>query len=81
VGEQSCVLCVVTIRECGSDTLRPFSFVRLGWGGILTGLEEQTWEPRRIRIPRVLVWAILLCFMLLVVVISIWGLARGTWGY
>jgi hypothetical protein len=44
-------------------------------------LEEQAWEPRRIRVPRVLVWAILLCFVLLVVVISIWGLARGTWWY
>lgn len=44
-------------------------------------LEEQVLEPRRIRIPRVLVWAILLCFVLLVVVISIWGLARGTWWY
>jgi hypothetical protein len=44
-------------------------------------LEEQVLEPRRIRIPRVLVWAILVCFMLLVVVISIWGLARGTWWY
>jgi len=44
-------------------------------------LEEPTWEPQRVYVPRTLVWAILICFVLLVVIISIWGFARGTWWY
>jgi len=43
--------------------------------------EEPTWEPHRVHIPRALAWAILICFVLLVVVLSIWGFARGTWWY
>ncbi len=46
-----------------------------------TELEEPTWEPHRVHVPHALVWAILICFMLLVVVLSIWGFARGTWWY
>jgi hypothetical protein len=46
-----------------------------------TEFEEPTWEPHRVHVPRALVWAILICFVLLVVVISIWGFARGTWWY
>ena len=44
-----------------------------------TGLEEPTWEPPRVHVPRALVWAILISFVLLVVVLSIWGFAHGTW--
>ena len=46
-----------------------------------TELEEPTWEPRRVHVPHALVWAILICFVLLVVVVTIWGFARGTWWY
>ncbi len=42
-------------------------------------LEEPTWEPQRVHVPRTLVWAILICFVLLIVIISIWGFARGSW--
>jgi hypothetical protein len=43
--------------------------------------EEPTWEPHRVHISHALAWAILICFVLLVVVLSIWGFARGTWWY
>lgn len=46
-----------------------------------TELEEPTWEPRRVHISHALVWAILIGFVLLVVLSSIWGFARGTWWY
>jgi len=46
-----------------------------------TELEEPTWEPHRLHVSHALIWAILICFVLLVVVISIWGFARGTWWY
>ena len=46
-----------------------------------TELEEPTWEPRRVHIPHTLIWAILFCFVLLIVVVSFWGFARGTWWY
>ncbi len=46
-----------------------------------TEFEEPTWEPRHIHVPRTLVWAILIGFVLLVVLVSAWGFARGTWWY
>jgi hypothetical protein len=46
-----------------------------------TEFEEPSWEPRQIHVPRTLVWAILIGFALLVVLMSIWGFARGTWWY
>ena len=46
-----------------------------------TELEEPTWEPHRVHVPRALVWAILICLVLLVVVLSLWGFAHGTWWY
>ena len=44
-------------------------------------LEEPVWEPRRIHLPRRLVWAILFCFVLVVIVACIWGLAQSTLTY
>ena len=46
-----------------------------------TELEEPPPEPRRVHVPHALVWAILICLVLLVVVLSIWGFARGSWWY
>ena len=46
-----------------------------------TELEEPPREPRRVHVPHTLVWAILICLVLLVVVLSIWGFTRGTWWY
>jgi hypothetical protein len=46
-----------------------------------TEFEEPTCEPRRVHIPHALVWAILICLVLLVVALSLWGFAQGTWWY
>ena len=46
-----------------------------------TELEEPPPEPRRVHVSHTLVWAILIFLVLLVVVLSIWGFARGTWWY
>ena len=46
-----------------------------------TELDEPPQEPRRVHVSHTLVWAILICLVLLVVVLSIWGFARGTWWY
>jgi hypothetical protein len=46
-----------------------------------TEFEEPTCEPRRVHVSHALVWAILICLVLLVVVLSLWGFAQGTWWY
>ena len=43
--------------------------------------ETSSWTPRRVRIPRVIVWGSLGLFLAAVVVLGIWGVAQSTWTY
>jgi len=44
-------------------------------------IEEPQWEPRRVHVPRPLVWGILILFGLVIVVMGVWGLVRGSGWY
>ncbi len=44
-------------------------------------VEEAYWEPRRIRVPRPLVWGTLIVFIVAILVMGFWGLTRSTWTY
>jgi hypothetical protein len=44
-------------------------------------VEEPRWEPRRIRVPRSLVWGTLIVFIMAILVMGAWGLTRSTWTY
>ena len=43
--------------------------------------EENYWEPRHIRVPRSVVWAIIALLSLAIVALAMWGLAHSTWWY
>jgi hypothetical protein len=44
-------------------------------------IKEPVWQPRRIHVPRWLVWSVLFCFALVVIVAGVWGLAHSTLTY
>jgi len=46
-----------------------------------TVAEEPRWEPRRVHVPRSLVWGVLIVFALAIVAMGVWGLAHSTWTY
>jgi len=43
--------------------------------------EESYWEPRHIRVPRRLVWGIIILLVLVMVVLAVWGWIHSTWWY
>jgi hypothetical protein len=43
--------------------------------------EVSSWTPRRVRIPRAIVWGSLGLFLAAVIVLGVWGLAQSTWTY
>jgi hypothetical protein len=43
--------------------------------------EENFWEPRHIRMPRRLVWGIIILLGLVMAALALWGLAHSTWWY
>jgi hypothetical protein len=43
--------------------------------------EENHWEPGRIRVPRRLVWGIIILLGLVMAALALWGVAHSTWWY
>jgi len=43
--------------------------------------EENYWEPRHIRVPRRLVWSIIILLALVMAVLAVWGWIHSTWWY
>jgi len=48
---------------------------------IETVVEETRWEPRRVHVPRPLIWGVLITFILAILAMGVWGLAQSTWTY
>jgi len=44
-------------------------------------IEMPEWEPRRVHVPRFLVWGVLSLFVVAILAMSMWGLAHSTWWY
>ena len=44
-------------------------------------VETPQWEPRRVRVPKLLVWGTAGLFFVAILAMSIWGLAHSTWWY
>ncbi len=51
------------------------------WEGEADTEEESHWEPRRIHIPRRLVWGIITLLILVMVALAVWGWIHSTWWY
>jgi len=43
--------------------------------------QESYWEPRHIRVPRRLVWGIIILLGLVMAALALWGLIHSTWWY